>query len=75
MRQTLALICLWGVLSPEDTLEALNTFTCKTMKKRSLCRDCGGWFYLRLELSEEEFHKKINEYKEKHLKKDTMGDV
>lgn len=38
-------------------------FSCKSMKKHGLCRECNGWFYLKLQLPEE-FHKRINEYKE-----------
>ncbi|HNR25402.1 MAG TPA: hypothetical protein PKI66_01660 [Methanobacteriaceae archaeon] len=37
-------------------------FTCRSMKTRGLCRECGGWFYLKLDLGDE-FKKRINHYK------------
>ena len=37
-------------------------FSCRSMKKKGLCRECNGWFYLNLELPEE-FHNRIEEYK------------
>lgn len=39
-------------------------FSCKTMKKKGLCRECKEWFYLSLDLPPE-YHKRIEEYKEK----------
>lgn len=37
-------------------------FTCRSMKERGLCRECGGWFYLKLDLGEN-FRKRLNHYK------------
>jgi hypothetical protein len=37
-------------------------FSCRSMKKHNLCRECNQWFYLNLELPEE-FHNRIDEYK------------